>query len=174
MRNAIVPLCLLALSIPASTQEKYEKFAVYVAGMGTAKPVADALIKKLNESKPFVAVAQKDPSKVVVLVSCMDHKTGDPMLCLYVSHYNGATFKTFMGAGNFVAMDADTMATNFLSAIAQDIVERFDDMNTQNLTEALETCLLMTDSKCNVPDPLQKKFGEKQLTLGLYLMKKNK
>jgi hypothetical protein len=32
---------------------------------------------------------------------------------------------------------------------------------------------LMTDSKCNVPDPLQKEFGAKQLTLGQYLLKKN-
>lgn len=68
---------------------------------------------------------------------------------------------------------ASEVADNFLASIAQDIVERFDDMSTQNLREALEACLLLTDTKCNVRDPLQKEFNAKQLTLGQYLLKKH-
>ena len=72
----------------------------------------------------------------------------------------------------FVDTKADAVASNFLASIGQDIVERFDNTNLQNLKETLEACLLMTDSKCNVPDPLQKEFDAKQLTLGQWLIKK--
>jgi len=50
---------------------------------------------------------------------------------------------------------------------------RFDNTAKDNLKQALESCLLMTDSKCNVPDQLQKEFGSKSLTLGQYLLKAN-
>jgi hypothetical protein len=175
MRNpvALVLFAFLALAVPASPQGESEKFAVFVTGLDDAAPVAQSLIKKLNESKPFEAVTKEDPSKVVVLISCMSRKQTDPFVCMYVSHYNGATFKTFLGGGLFGSASADAVASNFLGSFAQDIVERFDSTNTDNLREALKSCLLLTDSKCNVPDPLQKEFGAKQLTLGQYLLKKH-
>lgn len=144
-----------------------------MTGLDDAAPVTQSLIKKLNESKPFEAVTKGDPSKVVVLISCMARKQTDPFVCMYVSQYNGAAFKTFLGGGLFFSASADAVASNFLGSIAQDIVERFDSTNTDNLRQALESCLLMTDSKCNVPDPLQKEVGTKQLTLGQYLLKKH-
>ena len=171
--TASLLLGLFALAVSASPQEKSDKVAVFVTGLDEAAPVTQALIKKLNESKPFEAVTKKDPSKVVVLISCMPRKQTDPFACMYVSQYNGATFKTFLGGGLFFSTSAEAVASNFLGSIAQDIVERWDDTNTDNLRQALESCLLMTDSKCNVPDPLQKEFGAKQLTLGQYLLKKN-
>jgi hypothetical protein len=142
--------------------------------MGDAFPVAQSLIKQLNASKPFVAVGKNDESKAVVLVTCMARKPADPFACMYVLHFNGPTFKTFMGGGIYFATGAELVATNFLGAIAQDIVERYADMNLDNLRQGLDSCLLMTDSKCNVPDPLQKEFDAKQLTLGQYLLKKRK
>lgn len=155
------------------SQDKSDKFGVFVTGLGDAAPVAQALIKKLNASKPFVAVTKNDDSKVVVLVSCMEHKAGLPYACMYVLHFNGPASKSFMGGGMWLGATADDVADSFLGSIAQDIVERFDDTNKQNLREGLEACLLMTDSKCNVPDPLQKEFGATQLTLGQYLLKKH-
>ncbi len=172
MRTAI--LALLCVAIPAANaQEKSEKFAVFVTGLDAASPVAQSLVKKLNESKPFQAVASTDPSKVVVLVSCMQRKQSDPFACMYVAHFNGATFKSFLGGGLFLGRTADDVATNFLASIAQDIVERFDATSLENLREGLESCLLMTETKCNIPDPLQKEFGAKELTLGQYILKKN-
>ena len=174
MRNVLFTLwVLVTLVVPARSQDKSEKFAVFVSGLESAAPVAASLIKKMNASKPFEAVTNKDPSKVVVLVSCMPRKAPEPFACLYVSHYNGATFKSFLGAGLFVAKTADEVSDNFLGSIAQDIVERYSDTNIQNLREGLESCLLMTESKCNVPDPLQKEFGATELTLGQFLLKKN-
>ncbi len=171
--TASVSFAFLALAVSASPQETSDKFAVFVTGLDDAAPVVQSLIKKLNESKPFEAVTKKDPSKVVVLISCMSRKHTDPFVCMYVSHYNGATFKTFLGGGLFFATSADAVASNFLGSIAEDILERFDSTHTENLREGLESCLLMTDSRCNVPDPLQKEFGAKQLTLGQYLLKRN-
>ena len=63
------------------------------------------------------------------------------------------------------------MATQFLGSIANDIVDRFGDTDKENMKQALETCLLRTDTKCNVPERLQKEIGATQLTLGQYLFK---
>jgi len=167
----LILFAFLTLILPAIAQDKSGKFAVFVTGQGDAAPVAKSLIMKLNESKPFEAVSKDGPSKVVVLISCMSRKQTDPFVCMYVSHCNGAAFKTFLGGGLSVSTTADSVATNFLGSIAEDIVERYEKTNTDNLRQALESCLLMTDSKCNVPDTLQKEFGEKQLTLGQYLLK---
>jgi hypothetical protein len=177
MTAKLLTLGLLVAATAAgqkTSQGKSDKFAVFVSGLGEAAPVAQSLIKKLNESKPFEAVTKEDPSKVVVLISCMPRKQTDPFACMYVSQYNGATFKTFLGGGLLLSMTADAVASNFLGSIAQDIVERWDNTNTDNLRQGLESCLLLTDSKCNVPDPLQKELGASQLTLGQYLLKKHR
>ncbi len=166
-------LAVAFFALPASPQDKSDKFAVFVTGLNDAAPVAQSLIKKLNESKPFEVVGKNDTAKVVVLISCIPRKQADLFVCMYVSQYNGATFKTFLGGGMWAATSADAVSGNFLASIAQDIVERFDSTSKDNLREALQACLLMTDSKCNVPDPLQKEFGAKELTLGQYLLKKN-
>ena len=175
MKNPIVLLlfAFLAFPAPASPQEKSDKFAIFVTGLGDAAPVAQSLIEKLNASKPFEAVGKDDTAKVIVLVSCSSRKQTDPFLCMYVAHFNGPAFKTFLGGGMWAATSADAVSDNFLASIAQDIVERFDSTSEDNLREALQACLLMTDSKCNVPDPLQKEFDAKQLTLGQYLLKKD-
>jgi hypothetical protein len=170
----MVLLAFLAVALSASAQEKSDKFAVFVTGLGDAAPVAQSLIKKLNASKPFEAVTANDDSKVAVLISCMSRsKAADPFVCMYVAQYNGATFKTFLGGGLYIATNADDVASNFLGSIAQDIMERFNATSLDNLREGLQSCLLMTESKCNVPDPLQKEFNAKELTLGQYLLKKH-
>jgi hypothetical protein len=124
--TALVSFAFLALAVSARAQDKSDKFAIFVTGLEDAAPVAQSLIKKLNDTKPFEAVTDKDPSKVAVLISCMSRKPTEPFVCMYVSNYNGATFKTFLGGGLFFATSADGVASNFLSSIAQDIVERFD------------------------------------------------
>lgn len=168
----LVLFAFLALALPASPQEKPQKFAIYVTGLEDAAPVAQSLIKRLNASKPFEVVGKNDTAEVVVLVTCYPHKQSDPFLCMYVSHFNGPAFKTFLGGGMLPIQTADAVSDNFLTSIARDIVERFDSTSKDNLREALQACLLMTDAKCNVPDPLQKEFGATQLTLGQYLLKK--
>ncbi len=152
-------------------QQRDEDFLIYVVAQGSAEPIGKALRKKFNTSKPFAVATKDDVSKAVVLVSCMDHdKEGLPYACMYVLSLNGAAFKTFFGGGLYLAMTPDDMANNFLKSIAQDIVERFDNTNKENLRDSLKSCLFLTDTKCNVPKPLQDEFGEKQLTLGQFMM----
>ena len=93
----------------------------------------------------------------------MDRKQTDPFVCMYVSQYNVAAFKTLLGARLFVAMDADVVANTFFASLAQDIVERYNDTDKNNLRQGLEACLFLTDSKCKVPDPLQKELDATQL-----------
>lgn len=168
MLAALISFAFLSV-VPAIPQQQHDDdFLIYVVGNET---IVKALKKKLSVSKPFVIATKDDVSKVVVLVSCMDHKEGLPYACMYVLSLNGAAFKTFMGGGLNLAMTPDDMANNFLTSIAQDIVERLDNTNKENLRDALKSCLFLTDTKCNVPQPLQAEMGEKQLTLGQYMMK---
>ena len=148
MRKSTVsaPFAFLVLAVPASPQEKSDKFAIFVTGLGEAAPVAQSLIKKLNASKPFEVVGKNDTAEVVVLVTCSSRsKQTDPFLCMYVTHFNGPAFKTFLGGGMWAATSADAVSDNFLASIAQDIVERFDSTSKDNLREALQACLLMRD-----------------------------
>ena len=136
-------LAVVFFALPASPQDKSDNFVVFVTGLNDAAPVAQFLIKKLNESKPFEVASKDDTAKVAVLISCIPRKQADPFVCMYVSQYNGATFKTFLGGGMWAATSVDAVADNFLGSIAQDIVERFDSTSKDNLREALQACLLM-------------------------------
>jgi hypothetical protein len=108
------------------------------------------------------------------MVKCMHRETPtQPLVCMYMAHLNGAASKTLLGGGQYVSQTADIMSDNFLAAIASDIDERWDETNKRNLRETLESCLLLTDSKCNVPDPLEAEMGAKQLTFGQYIVKKS-
>ncbi len=168
----LISFTFLFLTPAVPQQQHGDDFLIYVVGMGSAEPITKALKKKLSVSRPFAVATKDDVSKAVVLISCMDHeKEGLPYACMYVLSLNGATFKTFMGGGLYLAMTPEDMANNFLKSIAQDIVERFESTNKENLRDSLKSCLFLTDTKCNVPTPLQQEFGEKQLTLGQYMMK---
>jgi hypothetical protein len=175
MRQILAVLTSFAFLIVAPVvpqQQHSDDFLVYVVGMDAAAPIVKALKKKMSASRPFAVATKDDVSKAVVLISCMDHdKEGLPYACMYVLSLNGAAFKTFMGGGLYLAMTPEDMANNFLKSIAQDIVERFESTNKENLRDSLKSCLFLTDTKCNVPTPLQEEIGEKQLTLGQYMMK---
>lgn len=173
MKTALV-LMFLALAMSVNAQQSPEKFGVFVVGSSDADagPVAKSLIQKLQASKPFAAVS-KDVSKVVVMVSCMPRKQTDPFVCMYVSELNGATFKTFLGGGLYFALKADDVADNFLAALAADMVERYDQTSKDNIKQSLETCLFLTESRCNVPEVLQKEVGATQISLSQWLLKQN-
>ena len=173
--NRIKGALFVVIAVTAlHAQEKPGTFPISVSGADASLPVAEALINKMKVSKPFEPVSSKDDSKAVVVITCMDRKQADPFVCMYVLSYKGAAFNSPLGAGVWVAASADNVATAFLASMAQDIVERWDDTDKENLKKSLEACLLLTDLKCNVPDPLQKELNAKQLTLGQYLMKKSR
>ena len=62
-----IPAILLLLAGSLAAQDD-GKFAVFVIGLGSATPVAQSLIKQMNDSKPFKAVGKFDDSKVGDLI----------------------------------------------------------------------------------------------------------
>jgi hypothetical protein len=92
-----------------------------------SKAVMTALRSKIaSHPKQFTLVDSKDPEvSLLVTLDCIpqSQKT-DPFDCFYTTSYAGGTTKSFMGGGIYEATTADAAADNFLSAIAQDIVER--------------------------------------------------
>jgi hypothetical protein len=167
-------LLSLAVALPAFPQGTSEKIPVLVVGFEDASPVAKALINKLEASKPFrvVANADADGSAIKVLLKCMPVNSKGSLACSYTSHQSGLTFDMFLGGGVGVYVDPESAATLMLGAVAADIVERYNDLGKQNLKKMLESCLLLTASTCNVPEPLQNEFNATQLTLGQFLLKK--
>ncbi|MGA2814626.1 MAG: hypothetical protein ABSG16_24815 [Candidatus Acidiferrum sp.] len=129
----------MALASTAFAQTKNdkqpsEKFAIFITGGSDSTAVTKALTQKLDDSKPFRTVSKDDASKAVVIIDCMHRdKPEQPFICMYVSHYNGAAFKTLLGAGEYISGNADDMANNLLAAIGSDIVERWDQTNKRNL-----------------------------------------
>jgi hypothetical protein len=162
----------LGLAMVAHAQEKAEKIAVFVVGQDAAGPVAESLKDQMNASKPFRAVAAADDSKIVVLVHCVDRTEGQPFACMYVASLNGATLKTFFGAGLNLGVSPAQTATDLFESIIQDVLERYDSTSLDNLRQAFESCLLFSDGECNVPEELQKEMGAQQMGLREYLLRK--
>ncbi|MGC1371291.1 MAG: hypothetical protein WA824_04050 [Candidatus Sulfotelmatobacter sp.] len=119
-----------------------------------------------NHEAVFKLVDNSDPSLGLLFTEdCMPRQATEPYNCFYTTHYVGGTTKTFMGGGIYVGKTAGDMADNFVSAVAQDIVERWADMIRTNAIETLESCLFLTQSSCAVPDQLQSEMKVKVLNL---------
>jgi hypothetical protein len=120
----------------------------------------------------FKLVDNTDPSLGLLFTEdCMPRKATEPYTCFYTTHYVGGTTKTFMGGGIYVAKDAADVADNFVSSVAQDIVERWTGTIRTNAIETLESCLFLTQSSCAVPDALAPELKVKVLNLSQYLQK---
>src|SRR4030095_6629191 len=98
----------------------------------------------------------------------MPHTPKTDYACFYTTAYAGGTTKTFMGGGIYGAATPDEVA-DFLSSVAQDIVERWNDMVRANAMENLEACLMLTQSSCKVPDSLVPELKAKLINLSQYM-----
>jgi hypothetical protein len=120
----------------------------------------------------FKLVDNNDPSLGLLFTEdCMPRQATEPYVCFYTTHYVGGTNKTFMGGGIYVAKNAADIADNFVSSVAQDIVERWTEITRTNAIETLESCLFLTQSSCAVPDRLAPELKVKVLNLSQYLQK---
>lgn len=138
----------------------------------SSKAVMNALRSKISSHpKQFTLVDSKDPElSLLVTLDCIPQKQKtDPFDCFYTTSYAGGTTKSFMGGGIYEEATADAEADNFLAAIAQDIVERWDEMVRANAIENLEACLMLTQSSCKVPDPVAAELKVKIINLSQYL-----
>jgi hypothetical protein len=120
----------------------------------------------------FKLVDNSDASvSLLFMEDWMPRHATQPYECFYTSHYVGGTTKTFMGGGIYSAKTASDVANNFVSAVAQDIVERWDDSMRTNAREMFESCVFLTQSSCAVPERLQGELKAKILNMSQYLQK---
>jgi hypothetical protein len=129
--------------------------------------------KPASHPKQFTLVSTTDSElSLLVTADCLPRKEKtDAFACFYTSQCAGGTTKTFMGGGIYGAAAADDVADNFLSSIAQDVVERWNKMVRANAIENLEACLMLTQSSCKVPDSLVPDLKAKIINMSQYLQK---
>jgi hypothetical protein len=134
--------------------------------------MANLRVKMASHPKGFTLVNNKNSDAgLLIQADCMPRKPKEDFTCFYTSHYAGMAGKTFMGGGIYVASTADEMADNFLASIAQDVVERWNNIVRSNAVESLEACLFLTQSSCKVPDQLEPELKTKIINLSQYLQK---
>jgi hypothetical protein len=125
-----------------------------------------------GHEKLFTLVDNSDSSVGLLFTEdCISRQATEPYVCFYTTHYVGGTTKTFVGGGIYVGKAAGDIADNFLSAVAQDIVERWAEIGRSNAIETLESCLFLTQSSCAVPDRLVPELKVKILNLSQYMQK---
>ena len=126
-----------------------------------------------SQPKLFTLMSGKNfDNGLVIMADCLPQKQKtDAFACFYTTHYAGAASKTFMGGGIYAGITSDEVATEFLVSIAQDIAERWKDMNRANAIENLEACLFLTQSSCKVPEPLEPELKTKIINLSQYLQR---
>jgi hypothetical protein len=137
----------------------------------SSKAVMLALRSKISSHpKQFTLVDSKDADlSLIVTADCIPQKQKtDPFTCFYTSQFAGGTTKTFMGGGIYETGTAEDAAANFLAAIAQDVVERWNGMVRANAIENLEACLMLTQSSCKVPDSLVPELKVKIVNMSQY------
>ena len=84
----------------------------------------------------FKLVENSDASVGLLFTEdCMPRQTTEPYVCFYTTHYVGGAAKTFMGGGIYVGKNAADIADNFVSSVAQDIVERWSEITRTNAIE---------------------------------------
>jgi hypothetical protein len=133
----------------------------------------DLRSKMSSHSKEFTLVGNNDSSiGIVIAADCIPRtQKNEPFVCFYTSHYTGGTSKTFMGGGIFSGASSFAVADNLLASIAQDILERWNEMIRANAIESLEACLFLTQSSCKVPDTLVPELKSKVINLSQYIQK---
>lgn len=121
----------------------------------------------------FTLVSNLDESTGLVFAAdCMTRdKPNDAYVCFYTSHYSGGAVKTFLGGGVYASKSADDVADNLLASMAQDLAERWNSTMRGNAIEMLESCLMLTQSSCAVPQVLSSELHSKTLNLSQYLQK---
>jgi hypothetical protein len=171
MKKIAVAVIILAFALvaSASAQDKSKEIAIFVVpGYADDAPVTRLMVNKLKNSKPFKIVATADDSQVVVSLICMSRKENEPYACMYISTFESQ--KILIGGGLWVSTNADDLTDHLIAFLAQDVVEEWNKTYKDNQSTMLEDCLALTDSTCSVPELLQAELGEKQVSLGQYVM----
>jgi hypothetical protein len=175
LKRFLVMLAVLISSILGFAKDQPVKVSTIT---NASDPASAEVMKQVRQKlgahpKLFEIVTTDNPSMgLIVMADCMSREdANDPYVCFYTTHYAGGPSKTFMGGGVYVAKTANEMADNVVSAVAQDVAERWNDIMRTNSIERLESCLFLTQSSCMVPATLVPEVKAKILNLSQYLQK---
>lgn len=177
MRHAwagVLSTALLLVSVVSRAEDK----PIQISTITNTTDLSSVEVMKLFRQKIgshqnlFKLVDTSDSTTGLLFTEdCMPRQATEPYACFYTTHYVGGTTKTFMGGGIYESKTAGDMADNFVSAVAQDIVERLDEMTRTNAREMLESCLFLTQSSCAVPDRLVPELKVKIINMSQYMQK---
>jgi hypothetical protein len=144
-----------------------------VTNPSSREVIADLKGKIAKFPKQFLLVDTNNAElNLLVTTDCIPReKNTESFKCFYTSSYAGGTTKNFMGGGIYEAATSDDITDNFLSSIAQDVVERWNSMIRANAIENLEACLFLTQSSCKVPDSLVPELKTKIINMSQYFQK---
>ena len=173
MKRILIVAILAAGLGSIATAQSTLKIKVYIASNETvpsSHEVEEALRQKMSMVRNFRFVEREAP-ELILQINCVLRTLSEPYDCMYVALYAGPSFKTLLGVGVHSDKSADTVATAFLSSIAQDVNDRWDRTLRTHQVELLEACLFLTQSSCTVPEGLIPELKAKSLNLSQYLQK---
>jgi len=172
--KCLVALVLVFCSATGMANDQSIKMSTVTDGSEPASAEMMKLFRQKIGAHPnlFTLVNNNDPSLGLLFTAdCMPRQTNEPYVCFYTTHYVGGTSKTFMGGGIYLAKTASDVADNFVNSVAQDIVERWNEIRRTNAIEELESCLFLTQSSCAVPEILAPELKTKVLNLSQYMQR---
>lgn len=166
-------IVVILASLPAYAKGPISISTITNAADPSSVDVMKTFRQKIGSHETLFKLVDNSDASVGLLFTedCMSRQVTEPYVCFYTTHYVGGTTKTFMGGGIYVGKTAGDVADNFVSAVAQDIVERWEEITRTNAIETLESCLFLTQSSCAVPDKLEVELKVKILNLSQYMQK---
>ena len=131
--------------------------------------VGPLLVQKVAGQPKFFSVVNDDDKDLAIVTDCYRATSNDPYSCFYVANEFLGSNESLLGAAVIVKASPDEAATALFASILQDVAERWNTTTRRMLIAELETCLLLTESSCAVPDPLVAELKTKSINLSQYM-----
>jgi hypothetical protein len=171
MKQIILFLSLLFFATTAATQtgKQIKVKVIYDATDASSNAVGPLLVQQISSQPKFFKVVNEDDKDLTIVTDCYRTTSGDPYSCFYVAtEWLGST-ESLLGAAVMVQKSPEEAATSLFASILKDVAERWNSTNRKMLIGELETCLLLTESSCAVPEPLVSELKTKSINLSQYM-----
>jgi hypothetical protein len=178
----LVGLCLwspLVLNAHAQASSSKDQPIKILTTTNYANPssfeVRDAFRKKVASHPKLLTmedmITSTEPN-LMFMLNCLDrNSTYDGYTCSYTTHQKDGPTETFIGSGVYTAKSADGVADQMFSTVAEGVVAEWHFFTRANALNALNTCLVLTQSRCAVPDILVPELHARVLNFSQYLQK---
>jgi hypothetical protein len=144
---------------------------VYDKADPSSSSVAPMLLRLFAAQPKLFIVADGEDKDLAIVSDCYRETLNDAYSCFYVATKWIGSTQALLGAAVVVQKSAEQAANSLFADILQDVVERWNSTDRQMLINELETCLMLTESSCAVPDPLVAELKTKSINLSQYMRK---